>query len=146
MGADMRGDFVQTLLSQIGKPYVWGSNGCDSFDCSGLMVYALRVLGLISKNQDYSSEDFRKLCTKLTDKDRPRIGDFAVYGKNKATHIVAIVDGNRVISASGGDSTCTSVEIARRKGAAVRLHSGINYRPDLLGVYRNKWLERQGNP
>lgn len=141
----MRRDFVQILLSQIGKPYVWGSNGSDGFDCSGLMVYALRVLGLITKHQDYSADDFRRLCVKLADKERPRIGDFAVYGKNKATHIVAIVDDNRVISASGGDSTCTSVEIARRKGAAVRLHSGINYRPDFLGVYRNKWLERQGN-
>lgn len=145
---NVRNEFVQILLAQIGRPYVWGANGPGhiGFDCSGLMVYGLRTLGLIGPKQDYSSEDLRTLCSKLEDKERPRIGDFAIYGKNKASHIVAIVDGNRVISASGGDSTCTSVEIARRKGAAVRLHSGINYRPDLLGVYRNKWLERQGNP
>ena len=31
---------VQTALAQQGKPYRWGAAGPDSFDCSGLMMYA----------------------------------------------------------------------------------------------------------
>jgi len=32
-------DAVQYALAQVGKPYVWGTAGPDTFDCSGL-VYA----------------------------------------------------------------------------------------------------------
>lgn len=30
---------IDLLTQQIGKPYVWGAKGVDSFDCSGLMYY-----------------------------------------------------------------------------------------------------------
>lgn len=32
---------VDRAYSQIGKPYVWGATGPDSYDCSGLVGYAL---------------------------------------------------------------------------------------------------------
>ncbi|MFP5352807.1 MAG: NlpC/P60 family protein [Actinomycetota bacterium] len=31
---------VDAALSQIGKPYQWGAEGPDSYDCSGLMLWA----------------------------------------------------------------------------------------------------------
>ena len=38
---------VQFARAQVGKPYAWGAAGPDSFDCSGLIVYAARkALGL----------------------------------------------------------------------------------------------------
>ncbi|MFF4771089.1 C40 family peptidase [Streptomyces sp. NPDC001255] len=37
--------WVRVALAQVGKPYVWGATGPDSFDCSGLIVYALRQSG-----------------------------------------------------------------------------------------------------
>ncbi|WP_433860297.1 C40 family peptidase [Streptomyces kronopolitis] len=39
------GDALQTMLKQVGKPYVWGATGPDSFDCSGLIVYGWRKAG-----------------------------------------------------------------------------------------------------
>lgn len=33
------GGGVETALAQIGKPYVWGATGPNSFDCSGLVCY-----------------------------------------------------------------------------------------------------------
>lgn len=33
-------DVVNTALAQIGKPYLYGASGPDSFDCSGLIYYA----------------------------------------------------------------------------------------------------------
>ncbi|HET7174362.1 MAG TPA: NlpC/P60 family protein [Nocardioidaceae bacterium] len=37
---------VQTALAQLGKPYQWGAAGPDSFDCSGLMMYAWAAAGV----------------------------------------------------------------------------------------------------
>lgn len=39
------GDMLRIALGQQGKPYVWGATGPDSFDCSGLIVYAWRMAG-----------------------------------------------------------------------------------------------------
>lgn len=36
---------VGVAMAQIGKPYVWGASGPDSFDCSGLVVYAFAAVG-----------------------------------------------------------------------------------------------------
>ena len=42
-------------LKQVGKPYVWGAEGPDSFDCSGLMYYSYGKVGIrlprVAKNQ-----------------------------------------------------------------------------------------------
>lgn len=37
---------LTTALSQVGKPYVWGATGPDSFDCSGLVGYAYAAAGI----------------------------------------------------------------------------------------------------
>ena len=37
--------FLSVVRAQIGKPYVWAAVGPNSFDCSGLVVYALRQSG-----------------------------------------------------------------------------------------------------
>ena len=34
---------VDMALAQVGKPYVWGAAGPDSFDCSGLVLFAYRA-------------------------------------------------------------------------------------------------------
>ncbi len=37
---------VRAALSQVGKPYVWGAAGPDSYDCSGLMMWAWAHAGI----------------------------------------------------------------------------------------------------
>ena len=37
--------FLAAARAQLGKPYVWGAAGPNSFDCSGLVTYALRQAG-----------------------------------------------------------------------------------------------------
>ncbi|NKY44835.1 DUF4226 domain-containing protein [Nocardia cerradoensis] len=37
---------VQVANAQQGRPYVWGAEGPDSFDCSGLTQYAARAAGV----------------------------------------------------------------------------------------------------
>ncbi|HEY5533093.1 MAG TPA: NlpC/P60 family protein, partial [Candidatus Anoxymicrobiaceae bacterium] len=37
------GGVVGVAYAQLGKPYVWGAEGPDAFDCSGLTMYCYRV-------------------------------------------------------------------------------------------------------
>ena len=37
---------IQVAKEQLGKPYVWGAAGPDSFDCSGLTMYAYGKAGI----------------------------------------------------------------------------------------------------
>lgn len=39
-GSSIAGGGVATALAQVGKPYVWGATGPNSFDCSGLVCYS----------------------------------------------------------------------------------------------------------
>jgi len=49
---------VQFAFAQLGKPYVFGADGPDSYDCSGLTLAAWRTVGVSmphSANQQYAS-------------------------------------------------------------------------------------------
>ncbi|HLI25052.1 MAG TPA: NlpC/P60 family protein, partial [Acidimicrobiales bacterium] len=37
---------VSVALQQVGKPYQWGAAGPNSFDCSGLVMYAYAAAGV----------------------------------------------------------------------------------------------------
>jgi cell wall-associated NlpC family hydrolase len=45
-GDARRGDLVSTAMSFIGTPYVWGGNGRDGVDCSGLVQQVYRGFGI----------------------------------------------------------------------------------------------------
>ncbi|MDO5082042.1 C40 family peptidase [Arachnia propionica] len=40
------GSAVEVALAQVGKSYVWGTSGPNTFDCSGLTSYAYRQQGI----------------------------------------------------------------------------------------------------
>ncbi|WBB65683.1 C40 family peptidase [Micromonospora sp. WMMD812] len=37
---------IKTACGKVGKPYVWGATGPNSFDCSGLTQYAYKAAGI----------------------------------------------------------------------------------------------------
>ena len=39
-------EFIEVAMAQLGKPYVWSTEGPDSFDCSGFVYFCLRSIGL----------------------------------------------------------------------------------------------------
>jgi len=45
---------VAVARAQIGKPYQWGASGPDSFDCSGLTMYAWRAAGVSLPHSTYA--------------------------------------------------------------------------------------------
>ena len=53
-------DFVQACQRQLGKPYVYGATGPNTFDCSGLVQYCLGQIGITSPR---TSEEQYAWCT-----------------------------------------------------------------------------------
>jgi cell wall-associated NlpC family hydrolase len=45
-GSSAAGKAIAVAKAQLGKPYVWGASGPDSFDCSGLTAYAWGAAGV----------------------------------------------------------------------------------------------------
>jgi cell wall-associated NlpC family hydrolase len=45
---------VGVAMAQLGKPYVWAASGPDSFDCSGLIIYAFAAVGRSLPHSTYA--------------------------------------------------------------------------------------------
>jgi cell wall-associated NlpC family hydrolase len=52
------GTAIEFALGEVGKPYVWGATGPDTYDCSGLMLRAFQAAGInlprVSRQQFYA--------------------------------------------------------------------------------------------
>ncbi|MFJ9039554.1 NlpC/P60 family protein [Streptomyces sp. NPDC102406] len=81
-------------VRQIGKPYVWGAEGPDSFDCSGLTSQAWAHAG--RKIPRTSQEQWAKLPRVPLSRLRP--GDLVVYFR-RATHVALYLGGGKVVQA-----------------------------------------------
>ncbi|MBT2382023.1 C40 family peptidase [Streptomyces sp. ISL-11] len=79
---------------QIGKPYVWGSEGPDSFDCSGLTSQAWAHAGDVIPRT--SQEQWKSLPKVPLSQLRP--GDLVVYFQG-ATHVALYIGDGMVIQA-----------------------------------------------
>lgn len=104
--------FVSICVDQVGKPYVWGANGPDTFDCSGLVVYGLRQIGVIPSGADYNcsmmtrtTSIFRKISW-----EEMRRGDliirFSDTSKTEAKHVMVSLGNkaaNSIVHAKGKD-------------------------------------------
>lgn len=81
---------VAIARQQIGKPYVWGAAGPNSFDCSGLVQYVYRQVGVnlprTATQQEYSgySVSFNNL----------QPGDLMFWGNYGSAYHVGIYTGN----------------------------------------------------
>lgn len=76
---------------QIGKPYVWGARGPDSFDCSGLMQYVFRnALGMEIGSWTVPQESAGTIIS--IEDAQP--GDLYFWGSQGATTHVALATGN----------------------------------------------------
>jgi cell wall-associated NlpC family hydrolase len=48
------GGVVAVAMAQLGKNYVWGAAGPDTFDCSGLVVYSYAQVGVSLPHSSYA--------------------------------------------------------------------------------------------
>ncbi|MFF1919582.1 NlpC/P60 family protein [Streptomyces sp. NPDC058221] len=88
------GEAVRYAVRQIGKPYVWGAEGPDSFDCSGLTSQAWAHAGRTIART--SQEQWRQLQKVPVSSLRP--GDLVIYFP-KATHVALYIGNGLVVQA-----------------------------------------------
>lgn len=97
------GSGVSGLLSiarsKLGRPYVWGSKGPSSFDCSGFIYWTLNQAGV---RQSYiTSSGWRRVgkYTKITSFGSLQAGDIIVV----SGHVGIVAGGGNVIDASSSN-------------------------------------------
>ncbi|BBB00041.1 putative NPL/P60 family secreted protein [Actinacidiphila reveromycinica] len=81
-------------FDQLGKPYLWGAQGPDAFDCSGLTSQAWAHAGTVIPRT--SQEQWAKLPHVPLELLRP--GDLVIYFKG-ATHVALYIGDGLVIQA-----------------------------------------------
>ncbi|HEV2782935.1 MAG TPA: NlpC/P60 family protein [Actinophytocola sp.] len=92
------GRAMEVALAQRGKPYVYGAEGPNSFDCSGLTSYAYAQAGLTiprSSRQQYT-------IGKPVAYGEWQPGDLLFYGGSAGSihHVAMYIGGGRIVHAS----------------------------------------------
>ena len=107
---------VNAALSQVGKPYVWGAAGPNSYDCSGLTMWAWAHAGV---SLPHSSSAQYGATSRVSQSDwQP--GDLLFYG-SPIHHVGMYIGGGQMVEAP-------------YTGASVRVVSP--YRSDYVGAGR----------
>ncbi len=90
---------VNLAKQQIGKPYVWGAEGPNSFDCSGLMYYVYKNGAGVTLPR--TSRDQSKVGTTVS-KSNLQPGDLifsSTDGSGNVSHVAIYVGNNEMIHA-----------------------------------------------
>jgi cell wall-associated NlpC family hydrolase len=109
---------VEAALSQLGKPYRWGASGPNSYDCSGLTMWAWRHAGVnlprVSRMQ-YQA-------TQRVSRAELRPGDLVFFG-SPIHHVAMYIGDGKVVEAPF-------------TGEVVRINSRSLQRSDIAGYGR----------
>ena len=137
-----RARFIQLAMEQLGKPVLWAQRGPSSFDCSGLVGYALELAGL-SPTIRYSHN--AQMMANECGESEPKPGDLCFYGLGPANieHVAIYLEGGKALSADGATSHITRLDMAMANPAnRVRLHDSWTFRRDLPFsiVLRNSYV------
>ncbi len=86
---------IRTACAQVGKPYVWGATGPNSFDCSGLTQYAYRAAGISLTH--FTGAQWRE--GKAISRADARPGDL-VFFRSDVSHVGIYLGNNTMVHAA----------------------------------------------
>ena len=95
-GDRIRAQVVERAVAQVGDAYGSGGEGPDVFDCSGLVVYAWRGVGITLEH--YSKAQYQ--ATERIALKEARPGDLAFYFEQGAHHVAIYIGDGKVVHAS----------------------------------------------
>lgn len=85
---------IASARAELGKPYVWGASGPDSFDCSGLTAWAWGHAGV---NLPHSAAAQQGVGSSV-DRSELQPGDLVFFG-SPAYHVALYIGGGLIIHA-----------------------------------------------
>jgi cell wall-associated NlpC family hydrolase len=97
---------LSIALGQVGKPYVWGATGPDSFDCSGLMQWSWAQTGV---RLPRVSQDQQVWATPVPISEL-QPGDLVFFG-NPAHHVAMYVGNGMMVDAPHSGANVEVVSI-----------------------------------
>ncbi len=87
---------IAFLKAQLGKPYVYGASGPDSFDCSGLTQAAFASIGI---DLPRTSQEQSTVGTPVSLSDL-QVGDLVFWGgEGSAYHVAVYIGDNQFLAA-----------------------------------------------
>lgn len=93
--AAARTSALSKAMSKIGAPYVWGAAGPGSFDCSGLVLWSYKQVGV---SLPHSSQAQSRMGTPVAKSDL-RPGDL-VFFYSPVSHVAIYIGNGKVVHAS----------------------------------------------
>lgn len=102
---DLIQQIINTALSYVGTPYVWGGADPSGFDCSGLMQYVFGQFGITLPRV---SQDQSTLGTRVELNDL-QPGDLLFWGPEGSAHHVALYIGNNEFVQAPEPGECVKV-------------------------------------
>ncbi|MEZ5383031.1 MAG: NlpC/P60 family protein [Microthrixaceae bacterium] len=97
---------TDVALAQVGSPYVWGASGPNSFDCSGLIVYAYKQAGRPIPR--YASWMMAERVTRVS-KSNMAVGDL-VFFYSPVSHVGIYLGNDKFVHAA---NSRTGVVVSR---------------------------------
>ena len=94
---------VAAAQDQLGKPYVWSTEGPDSFDCSGLVYYCLKQSGHSVSRKSAKGFSQNSSWALISSMDDLKAGDLVFFksdSKDSVNHTGICISGSTMIHAS----------------------------------------------
>ena len=83
---------IAQASAELGRPYVYGAEGPNTFDCSGLMQYIYAKIGISLPRTAAQQQQATQAVTK------PQPGDLVFWGQ-PAYHVALYIGGGKIIAA-----------------------------------------------
>lgn len=92
--------FLAAALHKIGDPYVWGAEGPNAFDCSGLVQYSAEQAGIKSMPRT-SQEQYAATASHPVNPQDLKPGDlvFSEFGADGPGHVMIYAGNGNVVEA-----------------------------------------------
>lgn len=125
---DARAKFVKGALDHIDETVLMGA-----LDCSELVALGFIAAGGADQTKTHTAQRYFNETRALLPEEKPIPGDLGFYGTadDKVVHVVICLAGGHVLSADGATRSITDLEVAKSKGARVRVHPTPLYRDDV---------------
>lgn len=89
---------VALLLSKVRKPYIWGANGPNKFDCSGLVYWWYNATG--NKRSDTTAQGLYNRTKPIP--GNPKLGDLVfLHSSGFISHVGIMINSGWLIEARG---------------------------------------------